>query len=116
MSILEHIEKCLRAKNDFAPQDEKGAPQNPFSPSAFFNAFTIYYFTIYYFTIYYFTIYYLLFHYLLFCYFPNFFLSSASTNGGTIREISPPNNASSFILLDFTTPHFSFDGRNIVSI
>ena len=49
MSILEHIEKCLRAKNDFAPQDEKGAPQNPFSPSAFFNAFTIYYFTIYYF-------------------------------------------------------------------
>ena len=42
MSILEHIEKCLRAKNDFAPQDEKGAPQNPFSPSAFFNAFSLF--------------------------------------------------------------------------
>ena len=52
----------------------------------------------------------------LFCYFPNFFLSSASTNGGTMREMSPPNKASSLMLLDFTTPHFSLDGKNIVSI
>ena len=33
-----------------------------------------------------------------------------------MREMSPPNMASSFILLLLTTPHFSLLGKNMVSI